>query len=523
MDVKSRVVGPPLILAAALLSSCGSGDDPPPICETVGCEGLGFECGVHEECGRTIDCGTCPGDSRCVEGLCEACLPDTCPTLGVECGTAPDGCGGLLDCGSCEHGLECDGGVCVPREVEESFCEPLAIPDSGVTIIETSDDLAAAMRDAPAGQTLLLEDGTYSVPAAGLWFGADGVTLRGRSGDREGVILDGNYQQSSGGIVNVYGRRDITIAHLTITRPRHHAVHATGGPDGPSDGLLLYDLLVRDPGEQAIKLNANHDNEVDDGELACSLIELTDTGREQVMSYAPGGHRCYTGGIDAHRSRGWVVRDNLIRGFWCSNQYLSQHGVHFWRGARDTLVERNFLVDNARGIGFGLGNPGSGRTYDEPCSSGSEAEHYGGIIRNNIIVGLRPELFASHYGMDLGIGLESACDAVVAHNTVASTEAPFVSIEWRFTSTSGLIINNAASHAIRPRNEAVAETSANVASADPALFEDLAALDLTPAATAADLLGQGDPRGTTIAPTDHRGARRAEPPDIGALERPEGD
>ena len=74
---------------------------------------------------------------------------------------------------------------------------------------------------------------------------------------------------------------------------------------------------------------------------------------------------CIHRGIDAHDASGWTVRDNYISGFWCDGAggaFLSEHAIHFWTGSRDTTVSRNKLVDNARGIGFGLG-PG-GRTYD---------------------------------------------------------------------------------------------------------------------------------------------------------------
>ena len=158
--MESRVLGAFFFLAAALSWSCGPPDDPPPVCEASGCAGLGFECGMHEECGRSIDCGICAEGSSCVEGLCTPCVPSSCADLGVECQTAHDGCGGSLDCGTCEHGFDCEAGLCVRSEDDVSFCDALPIPDDGVTIIGVSDDLAAAIRNAPAGQTLLLEAGT---------------------------------------------------------------------------------------------------------------------------------------------------------------------------------------------------------------------------------------------------------------------------------------------------------------------------------------------------------------------------
>jgi len=388
------------------------------------------------------------------------------------------------------------------------------IEPSGVQIeVGPEDDLAAALASAPAGATVLLADGTYDVGEGGLWIGADGVLVRSASGDRASVILDGGYQQTSGGILNVAGRSDVTLAHLTIRRARYHLVHVTGSPEGPSAGARLYDLELVDPGEQAVKVNSNYDFDSDDGELACSHLLLTDEGRSVVMQNESAGSFCYTGGIDAHRAQSWVVRDNVIEGFWCDGD-LSEHGIHFWRGSRDTVIERNLLIDNARGIGLGLGQPGSGRTYsDSPCG-GQAAEHFGGTIENNMIVGRRPELFSSPSGMDLGVGLEAACEVLVLHNTVASTEAPFSSMEWRWPETSVRALNNLVTHELRTRDSASAELVSNVTNAPLSTFVDVETADAHLAS--ASVASPGDPEGTVLSPSDFDGDARTPTPHVGA-------
>lgn len=360
---------------------------------------------------------------------------------------------------------------------------------------------------------MLLADGTYNVGPDGLWIGADGVIVRAASGDAAGVILDGGYRQTSGGIVNVAGRSDVTLAHLTISRARYHLVHVTGGPEGPSAGARLYDLHLVDPGEQAVKINSNYDFDSDDGEIACSTIRLTDDGRSFVMQNEAAGSFCYTGGIDAHRARNWTVRDNVIEGFWCDGD-LSEHGIHFWRGSRDTVIQRNLLIDNARGIGLGLGQPGSGRTYDDSPCGGQVAEHYGGTIDSNMIVGRRPELFASPSGMDLGVGLEAACEVLAIHNTVASTEAPFSSMEWRWPETSVRAINNLVTHELRTRDNASAELVSNVTGASLSTFVDIEAADAHLASSSVATLGA--PEGAELAPTDFDGDSRTSEPHVGA-------
>ena len=307
----------------------------------------------------------------------------------------------------------------------------------------------------------------------------------------------------------------MTVAEITIQRPRFHAIHVTANQTA-ANGTRIYGVRLFDPGEQTIKIN-HHDNGVyaDGGEVACSYLELTAAGRQQVQSYTSSGSTCYTGGVDAHGARDWVIRDNTIVGFWCDTD-LSEHGIHLWTGSRDTVVERNLLVNNARGIGFGLSS--GGRTYgDDPCGGIGDASHYGGHIANNFVVGTDPALFNSPSGMDLGIGLWHACGATVVHNTVASTQAPFSSIEGRFADTTADVVNNLVTHDIKERDGASFSLAGNLEGAADQ-FVDMAGFDLH-LAEGAPAIGAGDDTGVALAPEDIDGDPRATPPDVGADQR----
>ena len=120
--------------------------------------------------------------------------------------------------------------------------------------------------------------------------------------------------------------------------------------------------------------------------------------------------------------------------------------MHFWRGGRDTVIDRNELVNNARGIGLGLGSDDVGRRYEDAPCSGTITQSYAETVVNNMIFADRAALFASSSSFDAGISLESACEAPVLPNTVFSTTAPFSSIEFRFDTTSGVVANNLVSH-----------------------------------------------------------------------------
>ncbi|MBW2278365.1 MAG: hypothetical protein JRF63_12800, partial [Deltaproteobacteria bacterium] len=311
---------------------------------------------------------------------------------------------------------------------------------------------------------------------------------------------------------------DITVADITITRAYTHPIHVVSTDAGDTLNTLIYNVHIIDPREQAIKINPGAGGfYTDDGEIACSRIELTDEGRPQVNPTSGG---CYTGGVDAHQSWGWVIRDNEIEGFWCETG-LSEHGVHMWRGCRDTIVERNIFMDNARGVGFGMATSGEARSYDDdPCpQAGSDyVGHYGGIVRNNFIFTSDPVLLATDDGVDCGICFWSACDAVAAHNSIVSTGDCTSSVEWRFSTSFVEVSNNIATHDLWEREDATGVLGGNLEDAQLDLFVDGTGGDLHLDPGASAVIDQGQPLADGLCDDDIDGDDRDDSPDIGADE-----
>jgi hypothetical protein len=360
-----------------------------------------------------------------------------------------------------------------------------------------ADSLRGAVANAAAGTTILLHEGIYDMSggdaAHRLVFSTPGLTLRSVGGDREAVVLDGGYV--TGELVSIQAS-NTTIADLTLQRAYFHPIHASG-PDTPISGIVIHNVRVVDPGEQAIKVNPVGAGTVDDSTLECSHLELTDAGRPHIRN------SCYTGGLDAHAATGWVVRRNRIEGFWCDDG-LSEHGIHMWRQCADTVVEENLILDCARGIGFGLG----------PGADG----HTGGIIRNNFVAAGDPGLFASPSGFDSGISLWGADDAEVDHNTVASTLAPRASsIEWRYISTAVTLANNLVTDRIWDRG-GTGHLAGNMTFASSGLFVDVGAGDLHIIDPGSAPVGAAAPLAPGLADRDFDGSVRDDAPDIGADE-----
>jgi hypothetical protein len=398
-------------------------------------------------------------------------------------------------------------------------CAPLPPPAGRVLRVDPTraGELPGLVAGLQPGDSLLLEDGTYALGGAHLWIATPEVSLRSASNQAAAVVLDGQYQTTE---ILTVAASDVTVAHLTLTRPSTHAIHVVTTAAGDTLRTRIHDVRVLDPGEQAIKVNPGAAGRYpDQGTISCCHLELSDAGRPHVNPTAGG---CYTGGVDAHQARGWVIRDNRIQGFWCP-QGLSEHAIHLWRGSRDTLVERNVLHDNARGIGFGLASSGEARTYpDAACPdlpAGTYVDHYLGIIRNNAISASSAGLFASEAGFDCGICLWSACGAKVAHNSVASTGALFSAIEWRFAGSRGIqIAQNAVTHALRPREDAQASLTNNLESAPLELFVDAAGGDLHLAPGATQAIDRGQPLEPGLCDDDLDGEARDAQPDLGADE-----
>ena len=128
-------------------------------------------------------------------------------------------------------------------------------------------------------------------------------------------------------------------------------------------------------------------------------------------------------------------------------------------------MERNQLISNARGIGFGLGGSG----------------HSGGLIRNNMV----------HTIQDVGIGLESAPNALVYNNSIF-TENYQNSIEYRFSTTLGVeIFNNLTNRAIASRDGGSGSLERNITHAQGSWFIDAAGGDLHLGSPTSSVVDQG--------------------------------
>jgi hypothetical protein len=416
----------------------------------------------------------------------------------------------------CNDGYSANGLTCELNEVK-GFCEPLEASTGNIINVDTSmvGELQNLINNANSGDVFLFKDGIYNLHGKYLWIKTPNVTLRSKSGNPEAVIIDGNYETTE--IITV-AASNVTIAEITIQKAYTHPIHVVSTDNGNTENTLIYRVNIIDPREQGIKINTNSNQYfADNGEIACSTIKMTDEGRPHINPTSGG---CYTGGVDAHQASGWVIRDNDIRGFWC-NSGLSEHAIHLWRGCKDTIVKRNILTNNARGVGFGLSSSGSARKYDnDECNLGDTyVGHYSGVIKNNFIYANSNALFNSNSGFDCGVCLASACNTKVIHNTIVSTSDNFSSIEWRFAGSQNIeVTNNIVTHNLRAREDANATLTTNLESASLSIFVDGNNGDLHLKESATNAINKGSQIANDLCTIDIDGDTRDNTPDIGADE-----
>jgi hypothetical protein len=276
------------------------------------------------------------------------------------------------------------------------------------------------------------------------------------------VIIEGGYNSIS------INDNDVTIANVTLRRPRFHHIQVRG--ERGIARTTIYNVHLVDAGQQFVKVSAGdgtQDKFADDGLVACSLIEYT--------TYAHGTDvtpPAYTNGVDVIAGQGWVIRDNTFR------RIRSQAGpagpaILAWRNAMDTKIQRNLIVDCWRGIALGLSAP------NQRSRGGPEVEydHQNGLVENNVILAL-------HEPADAAIENNFARHSRVVHNTVYYHETlkhtADWAIEYRFPPTTVILQNNLTNFRILkrppyPYQDAIVQ--GNVTHAASTWFRDIAAED----------------------------------------------
>lgn len=332
------------------------------------------------------------------------------------------------------------------------------------TVLELQNAVASA-NGSGGNKTILVKDGTYTLPDT-LYINAPNVTLGSQSGVRDKVIIQGDAMSSTAKVGNLIrvAASHFTISDVTLQRSKWHLIQIAGETN--ADYATIRNCIFRDAHEQLLKVSQDAKNPNvtgDNGIVENSLFE-----------YSSGiGPQYYIGGIDAHGSQNWLVRNNTFRNIISPSGSVAEFAVHFWDlPSANNIVEKNRIVNCDRGIGFGMDGRGNS----------------GGIIRNNMIY------HAANAGQfaDVGIALTESPNTQVYNNTVFMEHAFPWGLEYRFTSTRNvLLVNNLTNKPIQSRDGATGTVAQNVMNASGTWFANRSSGDLHLASAVAPVVDVG--------------------------------
>ena len=339
--------------------------------------------------------------------------------------------------------------------VVEPFAEPVSVikdfgktprlavsPDMKVRYASNVQELNEALADAnKVGNTIIyLLDGVYNIGRT-LNINAENITMMSVSGNPyETVIKGGGFNSGIGNLIRV-NRSGFRMDGITLTDASYHTVQVAGELD--VDNVHFNRMIFQDSYQQLFKVSfGGNKNNVsgDNGIIENSIFQYT-------RGIAPNW---YTGGIDAIGSKNWIIRNNVFRDIASPSKHISQFAIHFWKNAMGNQVVGNILVNNDRGIGFGLGD----MAFNELIHFNNQ----GGLIKDNIIFHSDvDEPFA-----DAGIVLEQSPGTEITQNFIFMEHDYPNSIEYRFPETQDVkITNNGLNRVIKKRNGGTANKRNN--------------------------------------------------------------
>ena len=311
-----------------------------------------------------------------------------------------------------------------PAVVPQRKPPRLPPPTGQVVRVASVDALFQAARDVEPGGTIAVADGHYMMPRY-FEIRTDSVTLRGESGDRTRVVLDGA-ESRHGELLGITACADVTVADLTVQNVMWNGIKLNTNKN--VQRVTIRNCVIRNVWQRGVK-----------------AVRVPEEGRERIR---PRGFRIqfclftndrpkryeddpadtperfggdYIGGIDAMYATDWTISDNVFVGI--RGRTGSARGAIFlWHDARGCVVERNTIVDCDSGICLGNSHRGPGTTIH--CTDC--------VVRNNFVV-RAPEN---------GILADYTRDCAIVHNTVHHPDSRLKRLVRLVHDNDGLLVAN---------------------------------------------------------------------------------
>ena len=294
-------------------------------------------------------------------------------------------------------------------------------PPGPAVKVSNVPELVKALREATAGQTILLADGHYLMPHY-VEIRADDVTLRSASGRRERVVLDGA-KSRDGELLGFRACSGVTVSDLTIQNVRWNGFKINSETN--VQRLTIYNCIIHNIWQRGVKgVKVPPENREAIRPRKCRVqycLFYNDRPKRLRDDPADIARGNYIAGIDVMYARDWVISDNVFVGI----QGRTQEGrgaIFLWFDAQGCVVERNIIIDCD--VGLQLGNPHRADGVQYHCA--------GCVARNNFIT-RAPEA---------GIVTTYTKDCKVLHNTIHDPESRLGRLIRMVFANDGLVVAN---------------------------------------------------------------------------------
>jgi hypothetical protein len=299
---------------------------------------------------------------------------------------------------------------------------PVLPKTSGPTVLVSNvPELIRAINQAQSGQTILVEDGHYMMLQY-VQISADNVTLRGASGHRERVIIDGAESRHRE-LLGISACSGVTIADLTIQNIQCNGFKVNS--DSNVQNLTIYNCIIHNiwqRGVKGVKVPKAGREEIRPKNCRIQYC-LFYNDRPKRLSDDPadiaGGN--YVAGIDVMFAKDWIISDNVFVGIQ-GRTFEGRGAIFIWHDSQDCVIERNIIIDCD--IGLQLGNPHRPSDIEYHCVRF--------IARNNFITRV-PEA---------GIVTVYTKDCNLLNNTIHDPESRLQRLLRTVFTNDGLLIAN---------------------------------------------------------------------------------
>ncbi|MDB4963745.1 MAG: hypothetical protein JWP01_3744 [Myxococcales bacterium] len=337
---------------------------------------------------------------------------------------------------------------------------------AAVKNVTNSTELSAAIAAAVAGDEIVLADGTYALTGASCSaVGTQALPIVVRAANHLGAKIEFNGAEGFKVSGAFWRFEDLDIKGVCPSDSNcEHAFHVTGA----AHNFQLLNSRVMDFNAQ-LKVNASM---IGAGYVTPNngLIEGNELGDTRArMTSNP------TTKLNIDTGDDWIVRRNYIHDFEKGMGDMVSYGAFFKSGGNRGIMERNLVIcSTATGamggyrLGLSLGGGGTGAQFCAPAFNANTpcaVEHYGGTIRNNIIVNCS----------DVGIYLNKARDSHLLYNTLIATNG----IDFRYAASTGEAVGNVMGGIIRNREGATSTQTSNLENVILGVFDMMYATPLT--------------------------------------------